>query len=79
MTRIFVAGHNGMVGSAICRRLEANADLLTAPRSELDLAHQNATFDWLIQNKPDIVVVAAAKVGGIGANNTYPADRKSVV
>lgn len=74
MTRIFVAGHNGMVGSAICRRLEANADLLTAPRSELDLAHQNATFDWLIQNKPDIVVVAAAKVGGIGANNTYPAE-----
>lgn len=74
MTRVFVSGHNGMVGSAICRRLEGHAELLTAPRSELDLANQAATFGWLKDKKPDVVVVAAAKVGGIGANNAYPAE-----
>ncbi|MBO6564670.1 MAG: GDP-L-fucose synthase [Pseudomonadales bacterium] len=74
MTGIFVAGHNGMVGSAICRRLNGEAQLLTADRSELDLTDQTATFNWLDDKKPDVVVVAAAKVGGIGANNMYPAE-----
>ncbi len=74
MTRVFVAGHNGMVGSAICRRLAGHEELLTVSRTELDLANQHATFNWLIGNKPDVVVAAAAKVGGIGANNTFPAE-----
>lgn len=74
MTRIFVAGHNGMVGSAICRRLDEEAELMIVDRPELDLTNQKDAYDWLSSNKPDVVVVAAARVGGIGANKTYPAD-----
>lgn len=73
--RIFVAGHRGMVGGAVVRRLAAeNCEVLTAPRRELDLTNQQAVQDWMLKNRPDVVVLAAAKVGGIHANNTYPVD-----
>jgi GDP-L-fucose synthase len=73
--RVYVAGHRGMVGSAIVRRLAAaNCEIVTADRSEVDLLDQLQTRQWLGRTKPDVVVVAAAKVGGIHANNTYPAD-----
>jgi GDP-L-fucose synthase len=73
--KIFVAGHKGMVGSAIRRQLEKDSDVkvLTAPRDELDLLSQNAVQDFLKRERPDGVVLAAAKVGGIHANNEYPA------
>ncbi len=71
-----VAGHRGMVGAAIVRRLASEdcAEILTAPRSELDLMRQDAVENWMRENKPDAVFVAAAKVGGILANNSQPAD-----
>jgi len=74
--RIFVAGHRGMAGSAICRALNRRGydQLLTAEREALDLLDPEAVQRWFSQNKPDVVVLAAAKVGGIHANNTYPAD-----
>jgi len=73
--RIFVAGHRGMVGSAISRRLDSeNCTVLTAARTELDLMNQADVRRWFENNKPDVVVLAAAKVGGILANDTYPAD-----
>ena len=73
--RIWVAGSRGMVGSAIIRRLGAEkpAEILTAPSKQLDLRDQGATQRWVTENKPDAVFMAAAKVGGIHANNTYPA------
>ena len=76
MKRIFIAGHRGMVGSALVREAEKRGgyETLTATRSELDLCNQQAVFDYLAREKPDIVVIAAAKVGGIHANSTYPAD-----
>jgi GDP-L-fucose synthase len=74
--RIFVAGHRGMAGSAISRRLRAGGyqQLLEVSRSELDLTDPVATHSWFAQQRPDVVVLAAAKVGGILANATYPAD-----
>ena len=79
--RIYVAGHRGMAGSAICRSLvakgygeAAGGALLTASRSELDLLDPVAVGDWFAANRPDVVILAAAKVGGIHANATYPAD-----
>ena len=73
--RVFVAGHRGMVGSAIVRRLEGeHCTVLTATRQELDLLDQAAVNAWMAENRPHAVVIAAAKVGGIMANNTYPAD-----
>lgn len=73
--RVFVAGHRGMVGSAIVRQLEQiDCEVLTASRAELDLINQAATRQWIAQQRPDAIVVAAAKVGGILANDTYPAD-----
>jgi len=74
--RIFVAGHRGMVGSAIVRRLEAGGygNLVTAGREVVDLTRQAETEAWLAAQRPDVVVLAAAKVGGILANDSQPAD-----
>lgn len=73
--RIWVAGHTGMVGSAVARRLTRDgAEVLTVGHAALDLRDQPATLDWLQQNRPDAIVLAAAKVGGIYANDAYPAD-----
>lgn len=73
--RVFVAGHRGMVGGAIVRRLAAeNCTVLTAGRDELDLIDQAGVNAWMARERPEVVVVAAAKVGGILANNSYPAD-----
>ncbi len=72
--RIFVAGHRGMVGSALMRRLQNDkAALLTTTRAECDLVNQAAVQSWMKANKPDVIFLAAAKVGGILANSTYPA------
>ena len=73
--RVFVAGHRGMVGSAVVRRLEGEAcDILTAPRATLDLTDQAAVRGFMARERPDAVVLAAAKVGGILANDSFPAD-----
>ena len=73
--RIWVAGHRGMVGSATVRRLaHENCEILAADRSELDLRDQAGVATWMERAKPDVVVVAAATVGGIYANSTRPAD-----
>lgn len=72
--RVFVAGHRGMVGGALVRRLASEGcEVITAGRGELDLIDQRQTFEWMAQRKPDAVFMAAAKVGGIMANSTYPA------
>ena len=73
--RIFVAGHNGMAGSAIVRRLsQESCELLVAERSELDLARQDPTEKYFSSVRPDVVVMAAGRVGGIVANATYPVE-----
>lgn len=73
--RVFVAGHRGMVGSAIVRRLAAeNCTILTASRNELDLKNQVAVRQWFSDQEPEAVFLAAAKVGGILANDSFPAD-----
>ena len=74
--KIFVAGHRGMVGSAIVRRLEqaGHTQIVTRTRRELDLTHQQAVHDFVATEKPAYVFIAAARVGGIHANNTYRAD-----
>jgi len=73
--RIWVAGHTGMVGSAVARCLARDgAEVLTIGHAALDLRDQAATLAWLQQNRPDAIVLAAAKVGGIYANDAYPAD-----
>src|SRR5579871_1107734 len=72
---VFVAGHRGMAGSAIVRRLASeDVNILTASRAELDLRDQAAVFDWFARTKPQAVFLAAAKVGGIVANNTLRAE-----
>ena len=72
--RVYVAGHRGMVGSAIIRRLASEqCEVLTAPRT-LDLREQAQSRDWFAANRPEVVVVAAAKVGGILANDSYPGE-----
>jgi GDP-L-fucose synthase len=75
-SKIFIAGSRGMVGSAITRRLKAEgySNLLTPSRSELDLVDQRAVHDYLATHRPDFVFIAAARVGGIVANNTYRAE-----
>ena len=73
--RVFVAGHRGMVGSAVVRRLASEGcEVLTAGRDVLDLKDQTGVRAWMAAQRPDAVVLAAAKVGGILANDTYPAD-----
>lgn len=73
--KIYVAGHRGMVGSAILRQLMARgADLVTRSRAELDLTDQQAVRIFMQDERPDMVILAAAKVGGIHANNSYPAE-----
>lgn len=74
--KVYIAGHRGLVGSALLRRFqkEGFGNILLQSRSELDLTDRAATFDFIVESKPQVVVVAAAKVGGIMANNTYPAD-----
>ena len=74
--KVFVTGHRGMVGSAIARRLASAGytNLLTRSRGELDLLDQRAVHDLLSQEQPDYIFIAAAKVGGIQANNQYRAD-----
>ncbi|MFK7791983.1 MAG: GDP-L-fucose synthase family protein [Devosiaceae bacterium] len=73
--RIWVAGHAGMVGSALVRRLaKENCEVLTMGREQLDLRDQAATNAWIVETKPDAIILAAAKVGGILANASYPAD-----
>ncbi|MBW5438803.1 GDP-L-fucose synthase [Bradyrhizobium canariense] len=73
--RVFVAGHRGMVGSAVVRRLASeNCTVLVADRRELDLTKEEPTLRWLASNRPDAVVHAAAKVGGIAANSSFPVD-----
>ena len=76
MNKIYISGHRGMVGSALVRKAKelGGFDTITTTRSELDLCNQAAVFDFLAREKPDTVVIAAAKVGGIHANSTYPAD-----
>ena len=74
MQKVYVAGHRGMVGSAITRKLQAQGiDPITATSSELDLTSQTDVRAFMGDHKPDVVILAAAKVGGIVANNTYPA------
>jgi len=73
--RVYVAGHKGMVGAAIVRRLATEScELLLADRQTLDLTNQLATEDWLARNRPEAIFLAAGLVGGIYANSTYPAD-----
>jgi GDP-L-fucose synthase len=73
--RIFVAGHRGMVGSAIVRHLAGEGcEILTVGRDTVDLREQGQVRGWIDSNRPDIIVLAAAKVGGIFANDSYPAD-----
>jgi len=80
MRKIYVAGHRGMVGGAILRRLQARKetgkalDLITRARNDLDLTNQYAVHNFMQAERPDVVILAAAKVGGIYANNTYPAE-----
>ena len=73
--RVWVAGHRGMVGSAVVRRLsQENCEVLTAGRDQVDLRRQAEVETWMEQARPEVVVLAAAKVGGILANDSYPAD-----
>ena len=73
--RVFVAGHRGMVGAALVRRLaREDCTVLTVPRADLDLRNRDAVAGWMHAQRPDAVMVAAARVGGIHANSTYPAD-----
>jgi GDP-L-fucose synthase len=73
--RIFVAGHQGFLGSSICRRLEKeNVKILSVSKDEVDLTRQTDVENWMNINRPDVVIIAAAKVGGIYANNNYPAE-----
>ena len=74
--RIYIAGHRGLVGSAIVRQLEAvgNDNWIGATRDELNLCEREAVFDFMGQQRPTAVIIAAAKVGGIVANNNFPVE-----
>src|SRR5688572_28678752 len=74
-SRVFVAGHRGMVGQALVRRLERErCTVITADRKALDMRRQAEVEAWMGENRPEVMFVAAAKVGGIWANQTYPAE-----
>ena len=75
-SKIYVAGHNGLVGSAIVRELKRNGykNIIVASKKKLDLTNQANTLKFLKKKKPKFIFIAAAKVGGIYANNTYKAD-----
>ena len=73
--KIWVSGHNGMVGRAVVKTLKNyDCEILSVDRHELDLSRQQKVEDWMAAHKPDAIVICAAKVGGILANDTYPAD-----
>ena len=73
--KVWVAGHRGMVGSAVCRQLEnEDCNIIKAGRDEVNLVNQAEVNDWMNAIKPDAIVLAAAKVGGIQANNNFPVD-----
>src|SRR5579885_3093036 len=73
--RVYVAGHRGMVGSALVRRLaRENCEIITVARQQVDLRDQAAVAEWFEHHRPHAVLVAAATVGGIYANDTRPAD-----
>lgn len=73
--RVWVAGHRGMVGGAVVRRLQSEGcDVITAGRDVVDLVDQKAVREWMLATRPDAIVLAAAKVGGIKANNDFPVD-----
>ena len=74
--KVFVAGHNGMVGSSIIRQLRKANDctVITAARADLDLLNQSQVREFFLRQKPDQVYMAAARVGGIHANNSFPAE-----
>jgi len=73
--RVWIAGHRGMVGSALVRRLKAEGcEIITAGRDVIDLLRQQDVEDWMAANRPDVIFVAAAKVGGILANDSFPAE-----
>ena len=75
VTKVFVAGHNGMVGAAICRQLASvDLEIITASRDEVDLTNQGQVKSFFQSHKFDQVYLAAARVGGIHANDTYPAE-----
>lgn len=76
MSKIYIAGHTGMVGNAILRQLRARGEtnILSCAHGELDLSDQSAVRSFMQAERPDVVILAAAKVGGIMANNSYPAD-----
>ena len=78
--KVFVAGHRGLVGSALVRQLaREDCEIVTASRAELDLRDQQAVRAWMDDHRPEAVFLAAAKVGGILANDTYPADFFSII
>lgn len=73
--KIWIAGHTGLVGSALMRRLSREqVQVLTVPSSRVDLRRQSDVEEWMQETRPDVVLLAAARVGGIGANSQYPAD-----
>ena len=73
---VYIAGHRGLVGAALLRRFQAEGftNLLVRSHIELDLTDRSATFDFLLESRPEVIIDAAARVGGIMANSTYPAD-----
>jgi len=75
-SKIYVAGHRGLVGSAVVRKLSSTgySNIVVRTHAELDLTCQSAVDDFFARERPDVVILAAAKVGGIGANSTYPAE-----
>ena len=74
--KIWVTGHKGMLGSAIVRRLQyEDCEIITSSRQECDLCHQDSVIQWMKKYKPDAVIIAAGKVGGIHANINYPVSR----